>query len=117
MNIKQATTAVMNAITAAVIAILNVSIRFRPLVRRSSVGKRRSRSKSRRRIFNAGPARANFCTLSKRRCEPLSLTSPPDRAAVAPAELSASELGQPRDEGHVAAAAGQAGFEVNVGAA
>jgi hypothetical protein len=30
----------MNAITAAVIAILNVNIRFRPLVRRSSVAKK-----------------------------------------------------------------------------
>src|SRR5215471_17306035 len=55
MRIKQATTAVMNAITAAVIAILNVNIRFRPLVRRSSVAKK-SRSKSRRRILIAEPS-------------------------------------------------------------
>ena len=39
----------------------------------------------------------NFYTLSKRRCGP-PLTSPLDRAAVAPSELSASELGHPRDE-------------------
>src|SRR5262249_40418834 len=39
----------------------------------------------------------NFYTLSKRRCGPL-LTSPLDRAAVAPSELSASELDHPRDE-------------------
>ena len=37
----------------------------------------------------------NFYTLSKRRCGP-PLTSPLDRAAVAPSELSASELGHPR---------------------
>ena len=42
---------------------------------------------------------ANFCTLSKRRCEPLSLTSPPDRAAVAQAELSANELGDNKSPG------------------
>src|SRR5215471_17522423 len=39
----------------------------------------------------------NFYTLLKRRCGP-PLTSPLDRAAVAPSELSASELGHPRDE-------------------
>src|SRR5215472_7703991 len=39
----------------------------------------------------------NFYTLSKRRCGP-PLTSPLDRAAVAPSELSASELDHPRDE-------------------
>src|SRR5215471_4935480 len=35
--------------------------------------------------------------------------APWDRAAVAPGELSASELGHPRDEWHFAAAAGQKG--------
>src|SRR5262245_24806780 len=53
----------------------------------------------------------------KRRCKPAFLIGPPDRAAVAAGELSASEFGHPRDEWHVAAAAGQAGFEVNVSAA
>src|SRR5215469_2199748 len=53
----------------------------------------------------------------KRRCEPAFLIGPPDRAAVAAGELSASELDHPRDEWHFATAAGQAGFEVNVGAA
>src|SRR5215471_21720420 len=68
----------MKAITAAVIAILNVNIRFRALVRRSSMAKRRSRSKSRRRILVAEAS----MTSPARESQPLVVELDPENETV-----------------------------------